>query len=131
MHAAWNFLLKRAGGSQVALAQSKLVEAVLFAPLFVYFAARTLPPAGVVVLLVGVASTGVLANYMSLAAAYRHGDLSFVYPIARGAALAMLPAFGWIFLGERLTVTSALAIVVIVAGIVVLQLPALTRDGLR
>lgn len=131
MHAAWNFLLKRAGGSQVALAQSKLVEAVLFAPVFVYFAARTLPATGVVVLLVGVASTGVLANYMSLAAAYRHGDLSFVYPIARGAALAMLPAFGWVFLGERLTVTSAIAIVVIVAGIIVLQLPALTREGLR
>lgn len=131
MHAAWNFLLKRAGGSQVAVAQSKLVEGFVFLPLFLLWSAPRLPSPGVVLWLSGIAATGVMATYLALAGAYRHGDLSFVYPVSRGAALALLPPLGALTFGERLSPGGAIALVLIVGGIVALQLERLSLDAVR
>lgn len=131
LHAGWNLLLKRAGGSQLVVAMSKVAEAIVFAPVFFLTARDGLPPATRVVFLVGIAATGVLGNYVALAAAYRRSDLSLVYPVSRGAALVFLPLLGAITLGERLGVVALSALVLIVAGIVVLQLPALNVAALR
>ncbi|MBL8958407.1 MAG: EamA family transporter [Gemmatimonadetes bacterium] len=131
LHAGWNLLLKRAGGSQLVVALSKVAEALVFAPFFLWTAADGLPPWPRVALLVGVAATGVLGNYIALAAAYRRSDLSLVYPVSRGAALVFLPVLGALFLGERLGARSVAALALIIAGIVVLQLPALDRRAWR
>ena len=131
MHATWNFLLKRAGGSNVAIVLSKIVEAVIFAPVFFIWYADSLPAPAVVLLLTGFAATGVLASYAALGGAYRHGDLSFVYPIARGAALVVLPILGALAFGERLTAPSLLALALIVAGILTLQLRDMTLRAVR
>jgi drug/metabolite transporter (DMT)-like permease len=131
LHAGWNLLLKRAGGSQLVVALSKVAEAVVFAPFFLVTSRHGLPPLPRVALLVGVAATGVLGNYIALAAAYRRSDLSIVYPVSRGAALVFLPLLGALFLGERLGREAIAALALIVAGIVVLQLPALTGDATR
>ena len=42
------------------------------------------------------------AYFILLAEAYRRGDLSVVYPLARGTAPLLLVAVGVVFLGERL-----------------------------
>jgi drug/metabolite transporter (DMT)-like permease len=131
LHAGWNFLLKRSGGSQVVVAISKLAEVVVFAPAFVIWSMPTLPGAGTVALFAGVAATGVLLNYAALAAAYRHGDLSFVYPISRGGALVFLPVLAGLALGERLSAANALALSLIVGGITILQLRSFTAASVR
>jgi drug/metabolite transporter (DMT)-like permease len=48
--------------------------------------------------------------------AYEHGDLSQVYPLARGVAPMLVAIVGALALGEAMTVTKALAIVVIGLG---------------
>ncbi len=131
LHASWNFLLKRTGAGNIVVGLSKLVEAVLFAPFFVLFSVSDLPDWRTTALLASVAAIGVLLNYVALARAYRVGDLSFVYPIARGAALVFLPAFGAITFGERLTPISMAALALIVAGIFVLQLREFSVTAVR
>lgn len=131
-HAYWNYLLKRAGGGHAFIALSKAAEALVFLPAFLALAWAAPPGAlGGVAPFVAVGTGFVLASYVTLGAAYRAGDLSFIYPIARGGALLFLPLLGWLFLGERVGPVGWVAIAAILAGVAVMQLPALTRAGLR
>ena len=131
-HAWWNYLLKRAGGSHVFVGLSKASEAAVFLPVFLATLWFTPPvPVGGVALYVGVGTVMVLASYAALAAAYKHGDLSFAYPIARGGALLFLPALGWLVFRERVGPLGWLAIAAIVSGVLTMQLPALRRGAWR
>lgn len=129
-HAYWNFLLKRSGGTQVMVGLSKLVEGILFAPLLVLGTSNPERLAHAWVLPV-VGAILVLINYVLLSAAYRRGDLSLVYPVARGAMLVFLPPLAYLTIGERLNVTGWVALTVIVLGIVMLQIPSFQVAGIR
>ncbi len=125
-HAYWNFLLKRAGGGQLFVGLSKIAEVVLLAPLFLVIGApdaaahfQLLWPLAIVGALL------TLTNYAMLAIAYERGDLSLVYPISRGAVLLFLPVLGFFAFRERIDGAGWVALLAILAGIIVLQLPAL------
>ena len=131
-HAYWNYLLKRAGGTRAFIALSKFAEAVAFLPAALWLAARA--PSGTLGAAAPYIAAGtifVLAGYATLGAAYRVGELSFIYPIARGGALLVLPPLGWLAFGERVGPFGWAAVVLIVAGVLVMQLPALRRDAWR
>src|SRR5262245_26235110 len=90
-----------------------------------------LPPAGIAL---GLASGVVEAAYfILLAAAYKRGDLSVVYPVARGTAPLLAVAIGVIVFGERLGVAGSLGVVALIVGFLMLQRPwravALARAG--
>ena len=129
-HAYWNFLIKRSGGGQLFVGLSKVVEAVVFAPVFVVAMLAGDAP-GLVrawpLIVIGALLT--LTNYLTLGRAYETGDMSVVYPVARGGTLLFLPALGFLAFGERLSSLGWLAVASIVVGIVVLQLPALSRQA--
>ena len=104
LHAIWNLLLRRAGGSNTVAALSIVAEAVLLLPL----AAAVLissggVPVGRFVPAIVVAAALALANYAALMAAYRRADLSLAYPVARGGVFLFLPLLGWRLLHETLT----------------------------
>lgn len=120
-HAYWNFLLKRSGATQTVVGLSKILEAVAFglvllsgvaAEAALILHAWKLPLVGAFL---------VLLNYLFLSAAYRAGDLSLVYPIARGAMLMFLPPLAFLTIGESLQPLGWAAIIVIVTGIVALR----------
>jgi drug/metabolite transporter (DMT)-like permease len=74
--------------------------------------------------------------YFVLLTAYRHGDLSQVYPIARGAAPALVALTAWIIADEALTALQGVGLAVVCLGIVsfsrALPLPGrriIWRDG--
>jgi multidrug transporter EmrE-like cation transporter len=78
--------------------------------------------------------SGVLeAVYFSfLAAAYRRGDLSIVYPLARGSATLFAVGIGVLVLGERLGSLGQAGLVVLLAGFLWLQRPwQIVRAALR
>ncbi|MEE8625016.1 MAG: DMT family transporter, partial [Acidiferrobacterales bacterium] len=64
--------------------------------------------------------------YLFLIMAYRYGDLSHVYPIARGSAPLIVAVVSVVFLSEALTRQAFLAVVVIGLGVMSL---ALTRGA--
>ncbi len=124
-HAYWNFLLKRSGGTQLFVGLSKVGEVVMFAPFFLALVAPTIGRLDGLFMLAVVGAAFVLVNYVCLAWAYSHGDLSFVYPLARGSILLFLPFLAFATLGERVSGMGAFALALIVFGIVALQLPSL------
>lgn len=128
LHAIWNFLLRRAGGSNTVVALSKVAEAALLLPLAVvaFHSAGTIPLEKFVPAIM-VAALLALANYAALAAAYRRADLSLVYPVARGGVFLFLPVLGFLVFRERLDARGWLALAMIVGGILLLPLARLDR----
>ncbi len=75
------------------------------------------------------AGTGVLqaAYFLFLQNGYRVGDLSLVYPVGRGTGALLAALAGIILLGERPGPAGITGILLIVAGVIVLGLPAQAR----
>jgi uncharacterized membrane protein len=137
LHVAWNVRLKTAGDPLRAATIGMLAAAVAIVPggalIWWLDGARTLPADGVAL---GITSGVVEAVYfIFLAAAYRRGDLSVVYPLARGSAPLLAVAVGVVALGERLGVAGSFGVVALLAGFLWLQRPwralALARRGAR
>ncbi len=129
-HATWNFLAKRAGGSQTFLGLSKAAEAAALLPAFVFFSIRLRAPLAEpwTWILFGVGAVFTTLNYIFLGRAYARGSLSTVYPVARSSALVLLPALAYFFMQERIDWIGSAAIGLIILGIFVLQLDAFTRE---
>jgi drug/metabolite transporter (DMT)-like permease len=116
MHALWNAVIKGATDRTITfglVSAGHTVPAVLMLP-FV--------PLPDPVLLPYIAASTVIhwGYYYFLNTGYRFGDLSFVYPVARGMAplLVAIPAFIW--LGEALPPAAWAGMVCISAGILIL-----------
>ena len=131
LHAIWNYLLRRAGGSNTVVALSKVAEALLLLPLalLAFRSSGTLPWAQFAPAII-VAAVLALANYAALTAAYRRAYLSMVYPVARGGVFLFLPLLGFIVFDERLDARGWSALALIVGGILLLPLPAFDRSSL-
>lgn len=105
LHATWNFFAKRAGGATRGPAfvfAFSLLTAVVYAPFAIAQGGLRAPEAGLAAIVAVVGSAVIHIGYfLSLQRGYRVGDLSLVYPLARGGgpALATLGAIAWF--GER------------------------------
>src|SRR2546430_11787322 len=67
--------------------------------------------------LVALGSAGLeLLYFIALSTAYRRGELSVVYPIARGTAPLLAVGVGLVLLGERLHVPAVVGAFCFVAG---------------
>ncbi len=124
MHALWNFLLKRAEEKFIAMGWQALLTG-LFAALAMPFAG--LPPKA----LWGIALLSALletAYFLLLCAAYGGYDFSLTYPIARGAAPALLVLWTSLFLQERFTPGGSIGLALIIAGIVFIGWTANPRE---
>ena len=125
LHVAWNIGLKTSGDPLRAATNGMLAASVGIVPagIVVWWTSGALPlPVEGVAL--GIASGVVEAVYfIFLAAAYRRGDLSVVYPIARGTAPLLAVAVGVGLLGERLGVGGSIGVVALLVGFLWLQRP--------
>ncbi len=133
LHVAWNVRLKTAGDPLKAATVGMLAATVGIVPVGVaaWLAAGrpALPVEGVALgLLSGVMEAG---YFVLLSAAYRRGDLSIVYPIARGTAPLLAVAIGVGLFGERLELVGSVGVVFLLIGFLLLQQPwrALQRGG--
>lgn len=99
MHACWNVMAKTAGDKLLNICTISLglgVVGLAFTP-FVHF-----PDPASWHFMLG----SMLANvgyYIFLSSGYRYGDLSQVYPIARGMAPALVAFVAWLVIGETLS----------------------------
>ncbi len=133
LHVAWNIRLKTAGDPLRAATVGMLAASVGIVPVgaVAWWAsgAADLPVAGVAL---GIVSGMVEAGYfILLSAAYRRGDLSVVYPIARGTAPLLAVAVGVVVLGERLGIAGSIGVVALLFGLLVLQRPWRALQGHR
>jgi drug/metabolite transporter (DMT)-like permease len=113
LHASWNLIVKSEEDKLFSGWLTVLTPCLLLSPaLFL----TGLPPRDVWPILLG---SGTLESLyiVALTRAYSYGDLSVVYPVARGLAPLFVAAGAPIALGERLSPLAMLAIVMIGGGI--------------
>lgn len=125
LHVTWNVLLKTAGDPLRAAAIGMASAAAVICPLaLIVWLATGRPDVPVSSLVLGGISGVLEAAYFSfLAAAYRRGDLSLVYPLARGTAPLLAVAAGTLILGERLGALGFAGVAALLVGILALQRP--------
>ena len=120
MHAAWNFVAKRAEGDRYLVLWAQFFAAGLIAlPLMI---ANQLiwgmPWQGYAM---AAASGLVHLPYLTLLAkAYTLGDFSVSYPVARGGGAAIAALGGVLFLGDHLSVLEVAGIAIVVGGLTML-----------
>ena len=125
LHAGWNALLKSAGGGDPLLDTATVVAgsttcsllALPFVPLpdtgaWPFIAASTFIHVG---------------YYLTLAQAYRTGDLSFAYPLMRGTAPLIVTVLGAVFLRELPQTHVLVGILLISIGIISIAFARLTQ----
>jgi drug/metabolite transporter (DMT)-like permease len=116
LHAGWNALLKSSPGGDALLDTATVVAGsslwglavVPFVPL----------PASAAWPYMATSAVIHFGYYLTLAQAYRTGDLSFAYPLMRGTAPLIVALLGIAFLRELPTAPMALGILLISLGIV-------------
>ena len=135
IHAYWNLLVKRAEGGAAFVWLFSLASALLYAPVIVVLVLIEPLDYGPLAYAL-IFSSGILhlLYAVTLNRGYNVGDLSVVYPIARGMGPLISSIGAMLLLGERPTLVGAIGIVLIVVGIVLIAgawSPALYRHSRR
>lgn len=115
-HATWNSLIKSAADRVLMMAAIRLVGLL--------FGLAVLPfvpwPSYATWILLALAAAATFAYYGLLIESYRIGDLSQVYPLARGSAPVLLALIAFVVIDERLAPAQIAAVALITGGIFVL-----------
>ena len=121
VHAGWNFLAKRASGHATFTWLFALLSAVFYTPValgVMFFCGAR----------IGWVELGFMAGSAALHTAYfvllnqgyRAGDLSLVYPLARGTGPLLSTLAAILFLGERPSHVALSGALLVICGVVVL-----------
>jgi drug/metabolite transporter (DMT)-like permease len=118
LHAVWNALVKHGGDPFLRLAIVNLTGSAICLPLLLVFD----PPVAAAWpwLLTSVLIHIAYCSFLCLG--YRLGDLSQVYPVARGVAPPIVALLGWLVAGEAPSGSGLLALALISTGILIIAL---------
>ena len=121
LHATWNYLLKRSGGGTVFVWSFATLSALIYAPVVLVLLWWKEPALGweSLVLMLGSAVIHT-AYYLLLDRGYRRGDLSLVYPLARGSAPLVTVLVAVLLLHEKPTAVALAGALLIAGGAVML-----------
>ncbi len=133
LHAGWNVLLKTSGDTLGTALRLQAFGSAVLVPVgivgWLLSGQPAIPPGGMALVL----GSAVLeaAYFIFLSAAYARGDLSLVYPLARGSAPLLAVIVGVTVLGEQLSPGSWLGVASLLAGILLVSQPwrALQASG--
>ncbi|MSP36992.1 MAG: EamA family transporter [Deltaproteobacteria bacterium] len=122
IHATWNLLNKQASGHPTFTWLVAVLSAMFYAP-------ATIAIIEIWQIKIGFVEVGKIAGSAALHTAYfvllhqgyRSGDLSLVYPIARGSGPLLATIAAIVFLGERPSPVALLGVLLIIGGVFVLS----------
>ena len=125
IHGTWNVLVKVSGDPMRTFRRSTVVAATVITPITLVVWLISGRP-GFTPAAAGLAAVSAaieLIYLVFLSAAYKRGELSVVYPIARGSAPLLSVGVGLCVLGERLTLGQMTGVVLLLLGILAVTLP--------
>ncbi|GLZ80032.1 hypothetical protein Afil01_48390 [Actinorhabdospora filicis] len=132
-HASWNLYAKRAStGGPVFVWLSCAASTVLYAPV-VLGVVMALDVRITPQLLTGVGVSGLLhlSYILFLQRGYAKGDLSVVYPLARGTGPLLSVIAAVAFIGERPSILALLGTLIVVVGILVIGLGSSSGERMK
>jgi drug/metabolite transporter (DMT)-like permease len=121
LHAGWNYLLKKSERKIVFIWWFLLMSILLFLPMFLYYWPKTaISVEGRLCII----ATGLIHGvyFWCIGSAYQQGDLSIVYPLARGSGPLFIPVLAALLLDERIAFLGAMGIALIIGGIYCIHL---------
>jgi drug/metabolite transporter (DMT)-like permease len=121
LHAFWNYLAKKSRHKIAFIWWFILFAVILYFPMFLYFCV------GIQISAAGwacVVATGILHTFyfFFVGSSYERGDLSVVYPLARGFGPFWVPILAVVILREQLSLPGITGIAFVVVGIYVIHL---------
>jgi drug/metabolite transporter (DMT)-like permease len=121
IHASWNLVAKKAGGDVRFALMTSIAVAVLWTPVGLAFVWQEVGRYGALQWGLIVAS-GVIhvVYYVTLLRGYRLGDLTVVYPLARGTGPLITAVVATLLLGETLGLVGWAGVLGIVGGILLI-----------
>jgi drug/metabolite transporter (DMT)-like permease len=121
LHASWNFATKRVSGDIGVLYIGLCAASLISLPAVLLFLYRDGIALSSLYFILG---TGAIhaVYFFALSSAYRYGDISVVYPIARGSGVAGTAVVASMLLRENITAIGAGGIFLIVAGTILVGL---------
>jgi len=127
-HGLWNYLAKEGKDKESFMLLLNLTSLPLLLPVFLLILPEIYLPLEILpyLLVSGLAET---VFFLGLGKAYESGDLSIVYPVARSSPVFVTIAAA-VFLGETISMTGLLGILVIFIGVYILHLKGMTREDL-
>lgn len=121
VHATWNFWAKRAGGGAAFVWLFAVFSTLFYFPLILATIFIQQPQLGRLEwLFIGGSALIHLAYFLMLQQGYRVGDLSLVYPLARGTGPTLSTLAAIIWLGERPGLIALAGAVLIIGGMFIL-----------
>jgi len=121
LHACWNLLSKKANGKAPFIWLMYIASAVLYLPVLLYRIKQGDVIFSPSVLWLSLSSAILhIAYSLILQKGYRSGDLSVVYPLARGTGPLFSSMAALLFLHEQLKVTATIGLFLILIGVVII-----------
>jgi drug/metabolite transporter (DMT)-like permease len=129
-HAYWNLVLKKTSGGVMMIWLFTAITVVLYVPFFIYLeldlSTMVMPPMPYVY---AASMIFHVLYFIFLDRAYKYGELSMIYPIARGSAPVMTIFIATVFMGEVLSGLQAFSVILIVIGTFVLSGFSYSKEG--
>ncbi|HEY7704208.1 MAG TPA: EamA family transporter [Acidimicrobiia bacterium] len=126
LHAGWNMLVKSSEDQLVAAWTVVAGAALLNLPILVLNGLPDRSTWG----LIGLSTVIQVVYVFMLAAAYRAGDLSFVYPLARGTSPVLVSLIGVAVLGDQISALGWIGVFTVTAALSLLAFMRDDRAGL-
>jgi len=118
LHAGWNALVKSSGDKELDTALVHFLGALVALPPLLVVGA---PPTAAWPF-IGASLVVHIAYYVTLAGAYKHGDLGMTYPIMRGSAPLLVALGSSLVLGESLSPLAWAGVVAVTLGVALVGL---------
>jgi drug/metabolite transporter (DMT)-like permease len=121
IHATWNLINKRASGHATFTWLVAVLSALLYAPVTITIIEVWQPQIDLVTVGMIAGSAALHTGYFVLLnQGYRAGDLSLVYPLARGTGPLLSTIAAILFLGERPSAIALAGALLIIGGVLIL-----------
>jgi drug/metabolite transporter (DMT)-like permease len=130
-HALWNFAARRVSGNLIVLWFALTAGCLLLLPAVAFLiSTRGLSALTTSIGYGYMLATGLIhvAYFLLLSRAYEQGEISLVYPVARGSGIGLTALLAWFLLGEQIPFIGAAGIGLVFAGILLMGAPGL-RSG--
>ncbi|MDA0334163.1 MAG: DMT family transporter [bacterium] len=129
-HASWNAVARHHAGHLAVLWLGALLAWIAITPVAVVLLWQSTAPLPTTAL-VCMLATGIIhvLYFLALSSAYQRGEISLVYPVARGSGVALTALGGAWLLDEELSRTGLVGIAAVSIGILLFAVPGWTTRG--
>jgi phosphonate utilization associated putative membrane protein len=118
LHAGWNALVKSSGDKELDTALVHFLGALVALPPLLVVG----PPPAAAWPFIGASLVVHIAYYVTLAGAYKHGELGMTYPIMRGSAPLLVALGSQLVLGESLSALAWAGVLGVTLGVAMVGL---------